>query len=189
VSYAYRLPRKYRYRLRYRKGTEIPKPVLVIGAAVLAMGAAGSAGAHHAASGRGKAAAATVVVYTSQGANEALGDQMAASYGWAGPQAACLDELWERESGWQSDIANAQSGAFGIAQALGHGGTGTAVVVPVVRYPGGSSAADVTVNEYPSAAANSGDAQAEIKWGLSYIDQTYGSPCGAWDHEEANSWY
>jgi len=27
------------------------------------------------------------------------------------------------------------------------------------------------------------------KWGLDYIKGTYGSPCGAWSHEEATGWY
>jgi hypothetical protein len=26
-------------------------------------------------------------------------------------------------------------------------------------------------------------------WGLEYIRNTYGSPCGAWDHELATGWY
>ena len=42
ASYSYRLPRKYRYR-GYRKSGEIPKPVLVTVAAVLAASAAGGA--------------------------------------------------------------------------------------------------------------------------------------------------
>ena len=32
--------------------------------------------------------------------NLALGQQMAASYGWTGGQWACLDQLWQGESGW-----------------------------------------------------------------------------------------
>jgi hypothetical protein len=162
-------------------------------ASAVAAGAVLAAAGHVAAAaghgGSTQAAGSVTVVYTSQSANEALGNRMAAAYGWTGFQATCLDELWERESGWQSDIANKQSGAFGIAQALGHGGAGTAVVDSVVRYPDGTSASDVTVNEYPSSAANSGSAAAEIRWGLGYIDQAYGTPCGAWAHETADSWY
>jgi hypothetical protein len=33
------------------------------------------------------------------------------------------------------------------------------------------------------------DAATQIRWGLEYIKDTYGSPCGAWDHEEATGWY
>jgi resuscitation-promoting factor RpfB len=160
--------------------------------AVLMLAAYGK-GAHVGASIEAKAGHAphaTTVVYTSQTANEALGNSLAASgYGWTGSQEVCLDELWERESGWQDDIANPQSGAFGIAQALGHGAGAAATVDSVVRYPGGSSGSDVTVDEYPSAAANSGNARAQINWGLAYIRDAYGTPCGAWAHEESHSWY
>jgi len=34
-----------------------------------------------------------------------------------------------------------------------------------------------------------GDAPAQIAWGLAYIAQRYGSPCAAWAHETADSWY
>jgi resuscitation-promoting factor RpfB len=172
--------------------TSRPRKLAVTAAAVVMLAAYGK-GAHDIGHGTAKDANtphATTVVYTSQSANEALGNSMAASgYGWTGSQEACLDELWERESGWQDDIANPGSDAFGIAQALGHGEAGTGTVDSVVRYPDGSSAGDVAVNEYPSAAANAGNAEAQIKWGLAYIHDTYGTPCGAWDHEEADSWY
>jgi resuscitation-promoting factor RpfB len=29
----------------------------------------------------------------------------------------------------------------------------------------------------------------QIKWGLTYISQIYGTPCGAWSHEESSGWY
>ena len=29
----------------------------------------------------------------------------------------------------------------------------------------------------------------QIKWGLGYIRDTYGSPCSAWGHSESNGWY
>ena len=29
----------------------------------------------------------------------------------------------------------------------------------------------------------------QIRWGLGYIKGLYGSPCGAWAHEEADGWY
>jgi hypothetical protein len=104
------------------------------------------------------------------GGNVALGQQLAGSYGWSsGPQWTCLYDLWERESGWSNTADNPQSGAYGIAQALGHGPT----------------------NQYPAGPANPpvSSASAQITWGLGYIRDTYGSPCGAWSHEEADSWY
>jgi hypothetical protein len=33
------------------------------------------------------------------------------------------------------------------------------------------------------------NAATQIRWGLEYIKGTYGSPCGAWDHEQATGWY
>ena len=33
------------------------------------------------------------------------------------------------------------------------------------------------------------DPATQIRWGLSYISSTYGDPCAAWTHEQADSWY
>jgi len=80
-------------------------------------------------------------------------------------QFSCLDPLWERESGWNVYAENPGSGAYGIPQAL----------------PGDKMA---------SAGADwHTDADVQVRWGISYIDSTYGSPCGAWQHEEKYSWY
>jgi len=120
--------------------------------------------------------------------NKGIGKLLAAPYGWAtGTEWADLDLLWTRESGWQNDIANRSSGAFGIAQALGHG-TASSSATTTVRYPGGGSERKL-VNEYPNMAANSGNAAAQIAWGLAYIKQRYGSVSAAWAHEQVNSWY
>jgi hypothetical protein len=103
-------------------------------------------------------------------ANQAIGRLLAAPYGWsAGQQWADLVSLWNQESGWSNTARNAQSGAYGIAQALGHGPT----------------------NQYPAGPANppTSSASAQIAWGLSYIRQRYGSPSAAWAHERANNWY
>jgi hypothetical protein len=82
-----------------------------------------------------------------------------------GSQFSCLDALWSRESGWNVYATNPGSGAYGIPQAL----------------PGSKMA---------SAGPNwRTDAANQIRWGLSYINSTYGSPCGAWNHEEATGWY
>jgi hypothetical protein len=29
----------------------------------------------------------------------------------------------------------------------------------------------------------------QIRWGLGYIHDRYGTPCGAWAHETADGWY
>lgn len=125
----------------------------------------------------------------SHAANKSIGAMYATTYGW-GPGTAnwtALDKLWTRESGWNNRIINRSSGAFGIAQFLGHGGANTAATT-TVEYTDGSTA-QVTVNEYPSKAANAGNAGSQIALGLQYIKATYGNPLAAWAHEEANSWY
>jgi hypothetical protein len=89
---------------------------------------------------------------------------MLASYGWSSSQFGCLDPLWAQESGWNVYAAN-PDGAYGIPQAM----------------PGSKMA---------SAGPDwQSDAATQIRWGLSYIQATYGSPCAAWSHEEATGWY
>jgi hypothetical protein len=90
---------------------------------------------------------------------------MLGSFGWSSSQFSCLVSLWGRESGWNVYASNPSSGAFGIPQAL----------------PGSKMA---------SAGADwQTNAATQIRWGLGYIQQTYGSPCAAWDHSEAAGWY
>jgi len=90
---------------------------------------------------------------------------MLAGYGWSSAQFSCLDSLWMRESGWNVHAQNPSSGAYGIPQALPASKMATA-------------GADWQTN-----------AATQIRWGLSYISSRYGSPCGAWAHEEADGWY
>lgn len=90
---------------------------------------------------------------------------MLSDFGWSSSQFGCLDSLWERESNWNPEADNPYSGAYGIPQAL----------------PGSKMA---------SAGADwATDAATQIRWGLGYIQATYRSPCGAWDHETAYGWY
>ena len=80
-------------------------------------------------------------------------------------QFACLDSLWNRESGWSVHASNPSSGAYGIPQAL----------------PGSkmaSAGSDWRTNGVT-----------QVKWGLSYIRSVYGTPCGAWAHSQSNGWY
>jgi hypothetical protein len=89
---------------------------------------------------------------------------MQAQYGWGADQMSCLVPLWNRESGWRVSAAN-PSGAYGIPQSL----------------PGSkmaSAGADWQTNP-----------QTQVKWGLSYIKATYGTPCGAWAHSQGSGWY
>ena len=88
-----------------------------------------------------------------------------ARYGWGAGEYQCLVQLWTRESSWRADAYNASSGAYGIPQSL----------------PGSkmaSAGADWRTN-----------AATQIEWGLSYIADRYGSPCGAWAHSERFNWY
>ena len=86
---------------------------------------------------------------------------MASRYGWGGDQFTCLNNLWNRESGWRVNAAN-PSGAYGIPQALPGSKMGS----------GWQSSATVQVN-----------------WGLGYIKSRYGTPCGAWGHSQSTGWY
>ena len=108
---------------------------------------------------------ASATVPAASGSPQQIAEAMLGSFGWSSSQFSCLDPLWEHESGWSVTAYNAGSGAFGIPQAL----------------PG-------------SRMASAGpdwqtDAATQIKWGLEYIKSTYGSPCGAWAHEQATGWY
>lgn len=125
--------------------------------------------------GQAAAAGDTTAHGASAAANQTIARLLAAPYGWAaGQNWADLVSLWNRESGWSNTIANTSSGALGIAQALGHGTT---------------TSAGSLGNEYPSRAANDGNAAAQIAWGLAYIHDRYGSPTAAWAHEESAGWY
>ena len=101
-----------------------------------------------------------------KGTNRALGQQMALDqYGWTGDEWACLDNLWQRESGWSHTSANSSSGAYGIPQAL----------------PGSKMA--VYGADWQTNPAT------QISWGLAYIQGRYATPCGAWGHFTAKNWY
>lgn len=80
-------------------------------------------------------------------------------------QFTCFSNIVTRESGWNYTATNAASGAYGLVQAL----------------PGSkmaSAGADWRTN--PAT---------QIKWGLNYMNNRYGSPCGAWSFWQANHYY
>jgi hypothetical protein len=86
-------------------------------------------------------------------------------FGFGPDQFGCLDSLWTRESNWNPSADNPSSSAYGIPQAL----------------PGSkmaSAGADWATN--PAT---------QIMWGLGYIQDRYGSPCGAWAHSESQGFY
>ena len=99
------------------------------------------------------------------GSPRQVAQAMLGSFGWSSSQFSCLDPLWEHESSWSVTAANPGSGAYGIPQALP-----------------GSRMASAGPDWQTSAAT-------QIRWGLGYIKDTYGSPCAAWSHEQATGWY
>jgi hypothetical protein len=90
---------------------------------------------------------------------------MLPEFGFSADQFSCLDSLWTKESGWNPAADNPTSSAFGIPQAL----------------PGSKMA-----SAGPDWATNPAT---QIRWGLGYIAEVYGSPCSAWAHSQANNWY
>jgi hypothetical protein len=86
-------------------------------------------------------------------------------FGYGQDQFSCLDSLYNSESGWRVNADNPSSSAYGIPQAL----------------PGSkmsSEGADWATNPVT-----------QIRWGLGYIQDRYGSPCSAWGHSESVGWY
>ena len=94
-----------------------------------------------------------------------IAQALLAEYGWSGDQFGCLDSLWTRESNWRVNADNPTSSAYGIPQAL-----------PGSRMS--SAGADWATNPVT-----------QIRWGLGYIADRYGSPCGAWAASESKGWY
>ena len=99
------------------------------------------------------------------GSARALGQAMAAERGWGADEFSCLDQLWEKESGWRWNADNPSSEAYGIAQAN----------------PGSKMAS--TGSDWLTNPAT------QIEWGLGYISGRYGTPCGAWAHSVEIGWY
>jgi hypothetical protein len=96
---------------------------------------------------------------------KAVAKLLAAERGWGNTQFTCLDLLWNRESGWNYRATNPSSYAYGIPQSLP--GSKMASVAPDWRT----------------------NAVTQIKWGLGYISDRYGTPCGAWAHSQSTGWY
>ena len=87
------------------------------------------------------------------------------SYGWSEQDFLALINLWNKESGWSVTAGNSRSGAYGIPQSL----------------PGSKMA-----SEGEDWATNG---ETQIRWGLKYILNTYGSPSNAWGHFLSHNWY
>ncbi|WP_371549771.1 transglycosylase SLT domain-containing protein [Streptomyces sp. NBC_00554] len=76
-----------------------------------------------------------------------------------------FSKIVEHESGWDVNATNSSSGAYGLVQAL----------------PGSKMAS--AGSDWKTNPAT------QIKWGLNYMNDRYGSPVGAWNFWQANGWY
>jgi hypothetical protein len=98
-------------------------------------------------------------------APQVIAQALLSKFGWSQDQFGCLDSLWTRESNWNIHANNPFSSAYGIPQAL----------------PGSKMA---------SAGSDwENNAVTQITWGLGYIRDRYGSPCGAWAHSQSSGFY
>ncbi|MEC5181197.1 hypothetical protein [Arthrobacter sp. CG_A4] len=87
------------------------------------------------------------------------------TYGWAPSEMQCLQTLWTKESDWKTTATNPSSGAYGVVQSL-----------PAEKMA--SAGPDYRTNY-----------RTQINWGLNYVKERYGSPCGALNFHYANNWY
>jgi hypothetical protein len=90
---------------------------------------------------------------------------MANKYSWGSAQFTCYDSIIMRESMWIVSADNPHSSAYGIPQAL----------------PGKKMAA--------FGADWRTNAATQIRWGLDYVHDRYGTPCGAWSFKRGHGWY
>lgn len=80
-------------------------------------------------------------------------------------QYQAFSNIVSKESGWNPKAQNSSSGAYGLVQAL-----------PASKMS--SAGSDWKTNP-----------ETQIKWGLDYMNDRYGSPVGAWDFWQSNGWY
>lgn len=106
-----------------------------------------------------------IAAAATSGSAQAIAQAMLSQFGWGTDQWPPLQALWQRESGWSVSANNPASGAFGIPQSL-----------PASKMA--SAGADYLTN-----------AATQIKWGLGYIKDRYGSPAAANAFQSANNWY
>lgn len=99
------------------------------------------------------------------GESQTIAHDMVLQRGWDENEFSCLVSLWQKESGWRVDAANASSGAYGIPQAL----------------PGSKMAS--AGEDWQTNPAT------QITWGLDYIAGRYATPCGAWSAFQSKGWY
>ena len=86
-------------------------------------------------------------------------------FGWGDKQFDCYNKIIMRESVWKVDADNPTSSAYGIPQAL----------------PGSKMASEGS--DWRTNPAT------QIKWGLGYVKDRYGTPCEAWGFKSSHGWY
>lgn len=123
---------------------------------------AGPAARAHLADAKAEALAAK---YTPAYAKSYAKSYMKKHYGWGEAEYQAVVEMWTLESQWDYTAENATSGAYGIPQSL-----------PADKMA--SEGKDYRTNPEP-----------QIRWGLKYIQSTYGSPTAALSFWHANNWY
>ena len=113
----------------------------------------------------GEGEAVTVTEDVTDDDPRAIARALMAEFGFSQDQFQCLDNIWTQESNWQVDADNPTSSAYGIPQAL----------------PGYRMASVGSDWEWNPVT--------QIRWGLGYIADRYGTPCNAWGFKQGNGWY
>ena len=94
-----------------------------------------------------------------------LARRLMPEYGLDPAEFDCLDQLWMSESDWDPAADNPTSTAYGIPQAL-TGGTHDNLPADYMTNP-----------------------VSQVRWGLWYVANSYGTACSAWEFKQANQWY
>ena len=85
--------------------------------------------------------------------------------GWSSSEYEIIVKLVSHESGWKPNNVNEKSGACGLFQAK-----------PCSK----------VFKDFPDYATNY---KSQIKWGLNYIKDRYGTPTKAWNFWQQHYWY
>lgn len=91
------------------------------------------------------------------------------NYGWAAGEFDAVDWIFEHESSWNPKAKNPSSTARGIPQCLKQGSTDKCTAHPFEDYDT--------------------NPKTQIKWGLEYIKNRYGSPSKAKSFWLSHNWY
>lgn len=126
--------------------------------------AAAEAAEQEAASSAASAPAASAPSSSSSAAPRGSFKEYAMSKVGSAEQFSCLEKLWGKESGWNPNAQNPTSTAYGIPQFLNSTWASTGI-------------------------AKTSDGYRQIDAGLIYIENRYGSACGAWSHSQSKGWY